>query len=53
MGIDGFCELTLEARHMAQLESLYVEDPEGNVVEVWDFFRRGMGRRAGVEAFRS
>ena len=21
--------------------SLYVEDPEGNVVEVWDFFRRG------------
>jgi catechol-2,3-dioxygenase len=21
--------------------SLYVEDPEGNVVEVWDFFGRG------------
>ena len=21
--------------------SIYVEDPEGNVVEVWDFFRRG------------
>jgi catechol-2,3-dioxygenase len=21
--------------------SLYVEDPEGNVVEVWDFFERG------------
>jgi catechol-2,3-dioxygenase len=21
--------------------SLYVEDPEGNVVEVWDFFARG------------
>jgi catechol-2,3-dioxygenase len=21
--------------------SLYVEDPEGNVVEVWDFFHRG------------
>ncbi len=30
--------------------SLYVEDPEGNVVEVWDFFQRGEGRRAGVEA---
>jgi catechol-2,3-dioxygenase len=23
--------------------SLYVEDPEGNVVEVWDFFERGRG----------
>ena len=21
--------------------SIYVEDPEGNVVEVWDFFERG------------
>jgi catechol-2,3-dioxygenase len=21
--------------------SLYVQDPEGNVVEVWDFFERG------------
>jgi hypothetical protein len=21
--------------------SLYAEDPEGNVVEVWDFFGRG------------
>jgi catechol-2,3-dioxygenase len=26
--------------------SLYVEDPEGNVVEVWDFF----GRRRPIEA---
>ena len=33
--------------------SLYVEDPEGNVVEVWDFFARGEGRREGVEALRS
>jgi catechol-2,3-dioxygenase len=30
--------------------SLYVEDPEGNVVEVWDFFKRGEGRREGVDA---
>ena len=129
MGIDGFCELTLEARDMARLErfytgalglrvlareddriwlaagptarlgiwspgekefgdrggrhvhfafaaapgtldglaerigsepveheggdrSLYVEDPEGNVVEVWDFFKRTEGRREGVEALR-
>ena len=30
--------------------SLYVEDPEGNVVEVWDFFERRPGRNEGVEA---
>ena len=32
--------------------SLYVEDPEGNVVEVWDFFTRDEGRREGVDALR-
>ena len=32
--------------------SLYVEDPEGNVVEVWDFFNRSEGRREGVEALK-
>jgi catechol-2,3-dioxygenase len=30
--------------------SLYVEDPEGNVVEVWDFFHRGPGRSEGTDA---
>jgi catechol-2,3-dioxygenase len=30
--------------------SLYVEDLEGNVVEVWDFFERGEGRRVGAAA---
>jgi catechol-2,3-dioxygenase len=30
--------------------SLYVEDPEGNVVEVWDFFERGEGAREGTAA---
>ena len=30
--------------------SIYVEDPEGNVVEVWDFFDRSEGREAGVDA---
>jgi catechol-2,3-dioxygenase len=30
--------------------SIYVEDPEGNVVEVWDFFERGEGAREGTEA---
>jgi catechol-2,3-dioxygenase len=30
--------------------SIYVEDPEGNVVEVWDFFDRSDGASAGVDA---
>jgi catechol-2,3-dioxygenase len=30
--------------------SIYVEDLEGNVVEVWDFFERGEGRRNGASA---
>jgi catechol-2,3-dioxygenase len=30
--------------------SLYAEDLEGNVVEVWDFFARGEGRRDGAAA---
>ena len=31
-------------------QSIYVEDPEGNVTEVWDFFERGEGAREGTEA---
>ena len=30
--------------------SIYLEDPEGNVVEVWDFFERGEGAERGTEA---
>ena len=30
--------------------SIYVEDPEGNVVEVWDFFQRGEGAAHGTDA---
>ena len=30
--------------------SIYLEDPEGNVVEVWDFFERGEGAEEGTEA---
>jgi len=30
--------------------SIYVEDPEGNVVEVWDFFVAGDGAQNGVDA---
>ena len=32
--------------------SAYVEDPEGNVVEVWDFFHRGDGEKAGTAALQ-
>jgi catechol-2,3-dioxygenase len=32
--------------------SLYFEDPEGNVVEVWDFFEDGDGARDGVDALK-
>jgi catechol-2,3-dioxygenase len=30
--------------------SLYLEDPEGNVVELWDFFQHGDGAARGVVA---
>jgi catechol-2,3-dioxygenase len=32
--------------------SVYFEDPEGNVVEAWDFFEHGDGGREGVDALR-
>jgi catechol-2,3-dioxygenase len=32
--------------------SAYIEDPEGNVVEVWDFFHRGEGAEAGTDVFK-
>jgi hypothetical protein len=32
--------------------SLYTEDPEGNVVELWDYFTEGDGARQGVEALQ-
>jgi catechol-2,3-dioxygenase len=30
--------------------SIYLEDPEGNVVEVWNFFQRDEGAADGVDA---
>lgn len=30
--------------------SLYFEDPEGNVVELWDFFEDGNGAADGIDA---
>jgi hypothetical protein len=32
---------------------VYFEDPEGNVVETWDFFERSDGAREGVGALES
>jgi len=47
-------ELGIEHRGPVEHEggdrSLYFEDPAGNVVEAWDFFEHGAGRREGVEA---
>lgn len=31
-------------------KSLYFEDPEGNLVEAWDFFEDGDGEEEGVDA---
>jgi catechol-2,3-dioxygenase len=33
--------------------SLYFEDPEGNVVEAWDFFESGEGADDGVTALQA
>jgi catechol-2,3-dioxygenase len=33
--------------------SLYFEDPEGNLVEAWDFFEAGAGAEQGVAALAS
>jgi catechol-2,3-dioxygenase len=37
-------------KHPGGDRSLYIEDPEGNVVEVWDFFERAPGVAEGVGA---
>ena len=44
------CPVRGPVEHPGGDRSLYVEDPEGNVVEVWDFFEHGEGERDGVEA---
>ncbi len=57
-GLDGLAERLADeghefrgpVEHDGGDRSLYVEDPEGNVVEVWDFFERGEGRREGAAA---
>jgi catechol-2,3-dioxygenase len=39
-------------QHEGGDRSVYVRDPEGNVVEAWDFFERPAGRTEGVGALR-
>ena len=36
--------------HSGGDRSIYVEDPEGNLVEAWDFFQQGDGAERGVAA---
>jgi catechol-2,3-dioxygenase len=57
--LDGLVERLQElasvrgpVEHAGGDRSIYVEDPEGNVVEVSDFFRRDDAAREGVEALR-
>ena len=38
--------------HPGADRSIYIEDPEGNTVEVWDFFHRGSGAKEGVDALQ-
>jgi catechol-2,3-dioxygenase len=47
---DGGTALRGPVEHPGGDRSIYVEDPEGNVVEVWDFFERGRGESDGVDA---
>jgi len=57
-GLDATCarlrELGVEfegpVEHSGGDRSIYVEDPAGNVVEVWDFFERGDRASEAVEA---
>src|SRR5215210_6601600 len=43
-------EPTGPVEHPGGDHSIYVEDLEGNVVEVWDYFEDGEGREQGVAA---
>lgn len=56
--LSGVCERLGERKisyrgpveHPGGDRSVYLEDPEGNIVEVWDFFEHGDGAREGVRA---
>jgi catechol-2,3-dioxygenase len=48
----AYASVSGPVEHPGGDRSIYVEDPEGNVVEVWDFFSREDGAREGVDALR-
>jgi catechol-2,3-dioxygenase len=52
--VERWRELGLRFRgpvgHAGGDRSVYLEDPEGNVLEVWDFFEHGDGSEHGVDA---
>ena len=50
--VSGYTDVSGPVEHPGGDRSIYVEDPEANVVEVWDFFRRAEGARDGVDALR-
>ena len=50
--VSGHSDVRGPVEHPGGDRSIYVEDPEGNVVEVWDFFRRAEGAHHGVDALR-
>lgn len=50
--VSGYSDVRGPVEHPGGDRSIYVKDPEGNVVEVWDFFRRAEGTRDGVDALR-
>lgn len=49
LGATG-AEVRGPVEHPGGDRSLYVRDPEGNVVEVWDFLHRREGREQGMRA---
>lgn len=57
-GLDALYERLTDAGHHVEGpvehdggdRSIYVEDPDGNRVEVWDFLARGEGAREGMDA---
>jgi catechol-2,3-dioxygenase len=43
------CEVEGPIEHEGGDVSVYVDDPEGNRLELWDFFRGGGGAPSGVD----
>ena len=38
--------------HDGEDRSIYFEDPEGNVVEAWDYFRTRAGEALGIDGLK-